>query len=121
MSLLGLIQGIARTASSARFLVWGLAVCAVGGFSYIILAGDPRLDTYLLPCMVALGWAICLLGIAANFCEVPQKPEPGYGFVRRLKMQITYVIAWFWALVFLLCSCILLYLTLRSISLVFMG
>jgi|GEM_PF-2035210 hypothetical protein len=121
MQLLSFIQKFALLAARLKWLVWVLAALSLVCFAYLVLAADPELDPFILPSMVALGWAICLLGIASNFREVPQRPEPGTRFFRRIRMRISYGIAWFWAAVFVLCSLILVYLSIRSVSLIFLG
>lgn len=115
MSLLTFIQKIALLTDKLKWVVWAMAVSALAVFSWLILAAEPGLDPFILPTAVAFGWAICLLGIASNFQQIPQKPDSEAGFFRRVRMRISYGIAWFWAAVFVLCSLILFYMSIRSV------
>lgn len=114
MQLLNRIHQLAKIAEKLRLLVWALGVLSLGFFCYIIFS-EAELDTFLLPSVVALGWSICLLGIASNFQEIPQRPDQGKGFFRRIVLRVRYGVAWFWAAFFAVCTLILVYMSLRSI------
>lgn len=121
MKLLSLIQKVAVVAKRLQVLVWMLAAGALLGFFYLVFAEDSSLDLFILPCAVALGWSICLQGIASSFREVPQLPEEGERFFRRVRMRIAYGIAWFWAAIFFLSSLILIYMSIRSVMIALAG
>ena len=102
-------------------MVWALLVLSVVLFFTLVFQVNPDLDPYLMPSVVLLGWSICLLGISSNFRVIPQLPEEGTPFFRRVAMRIRYRIVWFWAVIFLLCSLILIYLSLRSVFIALAG
>lgn len=121
MQILSLIQSIARIAYKIRVFIWALAAASLIGFFYVILKSEASLDTYLMPMVVLFGWSICLLGIGGSFREVPELPDKSIGFFQRIAMRFRYRIAWFWALFFLICTLILLYMSIRSVFIVLGG
>ena len=60
-----------------------------------------------------------LLGISSNFRTIPQQSNQVKGFFRRIGTRFRYGFAWFWAALFLVCCVILIYISIRSIFILF--
>jgi hypothetical protein len=101
-----------------RYLLIVLGALLLGGFAYVIFLSNPEQDKYLLPISVCFAWVVCLLGVSSYFRLVPEIPAEKLGIFARFKLKLSRAVAWFWAWCFCFFSVILVYLSIRSLTLV---
>ena len=114
--MLKVMHGIARKVYGVRnlFLVFALALGFV--FIYISINNSVSLDVYLLPCVTLFGWVVCLYGIAVGFINAPPVVSRRDNFIRRMINRVRFAIAWFWALLFTLCTFGLFYTSYSTVK-----
>ena len=104
-----------------RYFFILLAFLSLFCFIFITLSGDKTLDVYLFPSVTSFGWSICLYGIADAFRSVPEGIKEGDGFLIRFKKRIRMSIVWLWSVGFMICTLLLVYLSIKSVSMALGG
>lgn len=104
-----------------RWLWIGSALLALAALVSSLLSADPVVQGWLLPAVVVLSWSGSLYGLGAGFHRPLPAVDPDDGLWQRSRIRLVRFWAWLLAWAFSLTSAGLLWLSLRTLSMLWRG
>lgn len=119
--MLNFLYRVAPLLYRLRLLIVACGVAAVGWFVYALFSADPAFEQHLLPATLIVAWSASLYGMGSGFLTRPAGLHTSDGWWLKLKKRLALGLARLWAAAFVLTSLGLLYLTVRTVSLIWRG
>jgi len=117
--LLQLLHRIAIICYPVKLVLGLFALASFGGIIYCVFQQDVGTDIFIPPLITLMGWSACLYGMVSWFIAKPEPIQKSDRLFTRWKKSIIRSFSWVIALLFVICSLGLIYVSYSTVRLTF--